>query len=166
MNSSLNSVVNENLVPRTPLYQSSEAPAAGSGRQMVDLFRFYFYLTEVGGVDWIEDSSVDLEERVTRVYGELSDLLVVVGVGVVVVAVGPQPELGVGVEGVGEDGDRVQGLHEVPDVGHLWLAEGLGPTESLVAGVVTHTGLSPVEVPVPVGINSVAAALGGPGLPP
>ena len=27
---SLSSVVNENLVPKTPLYQSSEAPAAGS----------------------------------------------------------------------------------------------------------------------------------------
>ena len=105
-------------------------------------------------------------ERITGGHGKVPDLLVVVGVGVVVVAVGPQPELGVGVEGVGEDGDRVQGLHEVPDVGHLWLAEGLGPTESLVAGVVTHTGLRPVEIPVPVGIHSVALALRRPRLPP
>ena len=30
---SLNSVVKANLVPSTPLYQSSEAPAAGSAHQ-------------------------------------------------------------------------------------------------------------------------------------
>ena len=53
-------------------------------------------------------------------------------------------------EGVGEDGDGVQGRHEVSDVGHLRLAEGLRSTEGLVAGVVTHTGLGPVEVPVSV----------------
>ena len=46
MNSSLNSVVNENLVPRTPLYQSSEAPAAGSGRQMVDLSSAFIFISQ------------------------------------------------------------------------------------------------------------------------
>ena len=159
MNSSLNSVVNENLVPRTPLYQSSEAPAAGSERQMVDCPALYFSPTEVGRVDGIEDRSVNLKQSVARINSELPDLLVVVRVGVVVVAVRPQPELGVGVEGVTEDRDGVQGHHEVPDVGHLGLAEGFRPTEGLVAGVVAHAGLGPVEVPVPVGVDSVALAL-------
>ena len=53
---------------------------------------------------------------------------------------------------MGEYRDGVQGGHEVSDVGHLWLAEGFRSTEGLVAGVVTDTGLCPVEVPVSVGV--------------
>ena len=169
MNSSLNSVVNENLVPRTPLYQSSEAPAAGSGRQIVELWSFHFSLTEVGRVDGIEDRPVDFKEGVTRIYGQLPDLLVVLWVGIVVVAVRPQPELGVGVEGVAQDWDWIQAHHEVSDVPHLHLGESLGSTVGLGALVVTDASLAVVEAPVPVRVDTLAAqdrAVIGPCLPP
>ena len=144
------------------MYQSSEAPAAGSEqcKQIRNIIEWPVEgLTEVGRVDGIKDRAVDPEECITGLYGQVPDLLVVGRVGVVVVAVRPEPELRIGVEGVGEYRDGVQGGHEVPDVGHLWLAEGLWSTEGLVAGVVTHAGLGPVEVPVPVGVDSVALAL-------
>ena len=130
------------------------------------------YPTEVSAVDGIEDSPMYLVESVTGINGKLPDLLIVVRVGVVSVAlkggdvgaadvvlhyVGPQPQLGVGVEGVAQDRDRVQPHHEVPDVLHLRLREGLRATVSLRAFVVTHARLPVVEAPVPVGIHPLAA---------
>ena len=44
---SLSSVVNENLVPKTPLYQSSEAPAAGSKDTMSPLSNSRHYKMEL-----------------------------------------------------------------------------------------------------------------------
>jgi len=55
---------------------------------------------KIGGVDWIEDGSMNLEESVASVDGQLLHLLIVLRVGTVVVAVGPEPQLRVGVEGV------------------------------------------------------------------
>ena len=125
-----------------------------------------------------------LVESVTGINGKLPDLLVVIRVGVVGIAlkggdvgaadvvlhyVGPQPQLGVGVEGVAQDRDRVQSHHEVPDVLHLRLREGLRATVSLRAFVVTHARLPVVEAPVPVGIHALAAqdrAVLRPRLPP
>ena len=49
--------------------------------------------------------------------------------------------LGVGVEGVAEHRHRVQGLHEIPDVGALGLVEGGLPAVHLGAGVVAHAAL-------------------------
>ena len=68
-------------------------------------------LTKICRVDRIKDGAVDLVESVTCVDGELLDLLVIVRVCVMGISVGPEPELGVGVEGVAQDRDRVQGRH-------------------------------------------------------
>ena len=68
-----------------------------------------------------------------------------------------------------EGRDGVQTHHEVSDVLHLRLREGLRSTVSLRALVVTDARLSVVEAPVPVGVHPLAAqdrAVLRPGLPP
>lgn len=129
------------------LYQSSEAPAAGSEEDVGTCSSLVtsFQLTEISRVDGIEDCPMDPVEGVTGVDGQLLDLLPVLGVRAVVVSVGPQPQLGereeeeeedwylrVGVEAVSQHRERIQGEDEVTDVLRLNLNKCDGDRSLLV----------------------------------
>ena len=93
-------------------------------------------------------------ESIRGINGELLQFLPIIRISSIVVPIWPQPELGVGVEAVGQNWNWIQGLDKVTDVPHLWLREGRGSWPSFITWIVSNPSLSPVEVPVPVRVNS------------
>ena len=134
---SLISDVNAYLVPRVPLYQSSEAPAAGSKKRLflvknqIHIFSQSFSLTKICRVNRIKPSSVNLIKSLSCIFSQFFlwkkklnwfhekiekmvhtyDFLIVFWIFVVTIAIGPKPQLGITMNTMTKDRSWVQGFN-------------------------------------------------------